>query len=353
MFFIRADGNEMTGAGHIMRCLTIGAELVKLVPKEEVLFLCADEKSAGLVRQQEFHAFVLGTDYCDMASELSALENVFDKSEDLTGKAVGTERDCRPVILVDSYYVTDEYLKELRSFGVVVLMDDMGKKKYPADAVINYNVTACPKDYRRHYEGTGTKLLLGSAYVPVREQFLNRNYQIREEAKTVLITSGGGDSENIAGRLLQALFDENMEFHVTAGRFNPHYETLKQLEDRHKNIYLHCNVSDMAGLMAAADIAVTAGGSTIYELASLGVPFICFSCAENQEPLTEYIHAHNIAGFGGAFHRDSAAAMTRTSSLFRELITDADLRRQYHRSEKELADGHGAERLALALTELR
>lgn len=352
MFFIRADGNEMTGAGHIMRCLTIGAELVKSVPKDEVLFLCADEKSAGLVRQQEFRVFVLETDYRDMVSELSALEHVINRPEDLTGEAVNTERDCSAVILVDSYYVTDEYLEGLRRFGVVVLMDDIGKKKYSADAVINYNVTADPESYNRHYVGTDTKLLLGSAYVPVREQFLDKHYQVRSQARTILITAGGGDSENVAGRLLEELFDERLEYHLVAGRFNPHYETLKRMENRHKNIHLHCNVTDMAELMAAADIAVTAGGSTIYELAFLGVPFICFSCAENQEPLTEYIHTHNIAGFGGAFHRDSEAAAKRMSFLFRELVTDENLRRQYHCSEKKLVDGHGAERLALALTEI-
>lgn len=353
MFWIRADGNEMTGAGHIMRCLTIGAELVKLVSREEVMFLCADEGSGGLVRQQGFRALVLGTDYRDMASEMPVLDRVLRGS--VTGSAGETadpRQDRRPVILVDSYYVTDEYLDGLRRFGTVALMDDMGKKKYPADTVINYNVTADPENYSRNYDGTDTKLLLGSAYVPIREQFLDRNYRVRGQAKTVLITAGGGDSENIAGKLLGELFDENLEFHLVAGRFNPHYETLKRMEDKYENIHLHCNVTDMAGLMAAADIAVTAGGSTIYELASLGVPLICFSCAENQEPLTEYIDAHNIAGFAGAFHRDSEAAAERMGSLFRKLVSDEDLRRQYYCNEKKLVDGHGAERLAAALTEI-
>lgn len=353
MFFIRADGNDMTGAGHIMRCLTIGAELVKLVSREEVMFLCADEGSGELVRQQGFRALVLGTDYRDMASEMPVLEHVLkEPAAGSAGETADSRKDCSPVILVDSYYVTDEYLEGLQRFGTVVIMDDMGKRKYPADMVINYNVTADPESYSRNYDGTDTKLLLGSAYVPVREQFLDRNYQVRGQAKTVLITAGGGDSENIAGRLLGELFVENLEYHLVAGRFNPHFETLKRMEDRHKNIHLHCNVTDMAGLMAAADIAVTAGGSTIYELASLGVPLICFSCAENQEPLTEYIDVHNIAGFAGAFHRDSEAAAKRMGSLFRELVSDEALRRQYHYSEKKLVDGHGAERLAAALTEI-
>ncbi|MCM1056998.1 MAG: UDP-2,4-diacetamido-2,4,6-trideoxy-beta-L-altropyranose hydrolase [Firmicutes bacterium] len=345
MFWIRADGNEKTGAGHLMRCMTIGAELVKLTSEKEVAFLCADQSAGELVRQQGFRALVLGTDYRDMASELPVLKRII--------KAPAEAGQDRPTILVDSYHVTDEYLEGLRRLGRVVLMDDMGKRKYPVDGIINYNVTACQKDYDRYYNDARTKLLLGSAYVPIREQFRNRAYEPGKETAAVLITAGGGDWENIAGRLLEALFDEKLEYHVVAGRFNPHYETLKRMEEQHGNIHLHCDVTDMAGLMAAADIAVTAGGSTIYELASLGVPFICFSCAENQEPLTEYISAHHIAGFAGAFHREGDVVLERMSVLFRELAADEALRRQYHSSEKRLTDGRGAERLALALNGMK
>ena len=350
MFLIRADGNEKIGIGHMMRCLTIGAELAL---RGEVLFLCADEGSAGPVRQQGFRALVLGTDYRDMETELPVLERVLrEPAAGLAGENADPRQDRSPVILVDSYCVTDRYLEGLRKFGTVVLMDDMGRRKYPVDAVVNYNVTADSEDYGERYEGTGTRLLLGSAYAPLREQFLNRDYQVRKKAETALITVGGGDPENITGRILRELSDEGLEYHVAAGRFNPHYQALAQMAENHENIHLHCNVADMAGLMMAADIAVTAGGSTVYELASLGVPLICFSCAENQEPLTEYIDMHNIAGFAGAFHKNPEAAAERLRLLFRELVSGEELRRQYHCREKMLVDGRGAKRLALALAEM-
>lgn len=341
MFLIRADGNEKTGIGHIMRCLTIGRELAKITSGEAVLFLCADERSAEPVRQQGFQACVLGTDYREMASELPCWQQILAERE-----------GSRPVILVDSYYATDEYLQGLRRFGTVALMDDLGQKKYPVDAVINYNVTADLESYRRRYGNTNVRMLLGSAYAPIREQFSRRDYRVRKKAGTVLITVGGGDAENVTGRILKELFDEKLEYHVVAGRFNPHYQALMQMAERHKNVTLHCDVTDMAGLMMTADIAVTAGGSTVYELASLGVPFICFSCAENQEPLTEYIGANEIAGFAGAFHREPQAAIERLGTLFRRLAGEEELRRQYHDREKKLVDGLGAGRLALALTEL-
>lgn len=334
-----------------MRCMTIGTKLAAAGKK--VLFLCADETSSDYVRQQGGHAYVLGTDYRDMESELPVWERLSNGWQtEYAKEAEDSSAETCPVILADSYYVTEEYLKGLRRFGTVALMDDMGRTQYPVDAVINYNVTANREVYRQLYRGTDTKLFLGSSYVPLREQFLNRDHQIREGVQKVLITTGGGDSCNIAGRLLWRLLDQRMEYHLVVGQFNPHYGTLRQMEGKYENVHLHCNVTDMAELMMAADIVLTAGGSTIYELASLGVPFICFSCAENQEPLTEYIDDHKIAGFAGAFHKDAEAVVERVSSLFWKLASDKALREQYQRSEKGLVDGRGAERLASALAEI-
>lgn len=339
MFLIRADGNAKIGAGHLMRCLTIGTELEKQGNGEELLFLCADEPSADLVRQHGFQTYVLGTDYRDMESELPVWEKLLNERAELSA----------PVILVDSYYVTDRYLDSLRRFGFVVLLDDMGTKRYPVDGIINYNAYADSEYYRELYRGTAVKLFIGSKFTPVREQFLYGDYQVRSEVQSVLITTGGGDSENIAGKILKMLYDENLEYHLIVGQFNPHYRELKQLEGSRKNIYIHSNVTDMAGMMKASDLAITAGGSTVYELSALGVPFICFSYAENQEALTEYIGSLRVAGFAGAFHKSPERTLECIRILFGKLVTDENLRRQYSESEKRLIDGRGASRLAQAL----
>ncbi len=335
MFFFRADGNAKIGAGHLMRCLTIAEQLARLAAagRGDIAFVCADGQSAELVCRHGFEALVLGTDYRDMESELPAWERL------LRGKPV-----CG--LLVDSYYVTDAYLKKLRGYGPVILLEDFGKRVYPADMVINYNAPADPEGYRRLYEGTGTRLLIGSRYAPLREQFGKRTYKIAEEVREVLITTGGGDGENIAGQLLTSLYRESLRFHLVVGQFNPSYAELKRVADTHGGITLHSNVTDMAGLMSRTDIAVTAGGSTIYELAALGIPFICFSYAENQEALTEYIGRKGIAGFAGAYHRAASETLETVRELFESLTEDAALRQAYHERELTLTDGKGAERLA-------
>lgn len=335
MFYFRADGNTKIGAGHLMRCLTIAEQLARLLAagRTDICFVCADGQSAELVRRHDFEALVLGTDYRDMESELPVWEQL------LRGKAVRG-------ILVDSYYVTDGYLKELGGYGAVILLEDSGKRAYPVHTLINYNAPADPEKYRELYDGTGTRLLIGSLYAPIREQFSGKSCGVSKEVREVLITTGGGDEDNIAGQILSTLYREELQFHLVVGQFNPFYEELQKRETACTNIRLHSGVTDMAGLMSRADIAITAGGSTIYELAALGIPFLCFSYAENQEALTEYIGRTGTAGFAGAYHRKPSETLEALGGLFESLVRDVTLRQTYHDRELMLVDGKGAGRLA-------
>lgn len=343
MYIIRADGNAKIGAGHLMRCMTIAGELAEIDGgRDGILFLCADVQSAALAAEHGFRAEALESDYRKMESELPLLEKGFGR--------------CNPksshIILVDSYYVTDAYLEGLRAFGRVALLDDLGERRYPVDCVINYNACADGKRYKRLYEGSGTCLALGCGYVPVRAQFLNRKYRVRGEVKRVLITTGGGDIDNIAGQILEKIEDGEREYTLVTGQFNPHFKELKELERRRSNIHILHNVADMGSLMEKCDLAVTAGGSTIYELAAVGVPFICFSYAKNQEALTKYIGEKNIAGYSGAFHIDREGMLERLETLFEKLAGDFEQRRLFHEKEQGMVDGGGAYRLARLLTEL-
>ncbi len=343
MFWIRADGNGRIGAGHLMRCVAVAEALARLADKKNICFVCADEESAALAEEHGFSAQVLGTDYRDMAEELPAWAA-------LAGGTAGETEAEKNVILVDSYQVTDAYLTALRQYGHVVLLEDFGTHVYPADCVINYNAPADPEQYARLYQGQNTRLLIGSRYVPLRGQFLGRQgYPVKERVRNVLITAGGGDSENIAGKILERILQKGICFHLVTGRFNPHFRTLKEWERTCDEIRIYHDVKDMAGLMLGCDLALTAGGSTVYELAALGVPFICFSCAENQEALTTYIGEREIAGYAGAWHKDPEKTLDRMEKLFAQFGNCRNLRAVCREKAQALIDGQGGARIAREL----
>lgn len=352
MLYVRADGNAKIGAGHLMRCLTIIEAYVQLKgSSDNVMFVCADELSAELVRERGFQAKVLGTDYRDMESEISGWASMFSN-----WNGFGRREECRgplerprSTILVDSYYVTAKYLRELQSFGTVILLDDMQQEAYSVDVVVNYNVFAEEASYRELYRGNAAQFCIGGDFVPIRKQFLGREYEVADQVKDILITTGGGDVDNIAGEILQAIYTPKVQYHMVIGRFNPHRESLERLAKEAGNVQLHMDVKDMAGLMEQCDLAITAGGTTIYELAAMGIPFICFSYAENQEALTEYLGKQQVACFAGAYHKEPQQVLQQMKLLTAKMCGDYEARKICSQQEKMMIDGKGAERLAQML----
>ncbi len=359
MFIIRADGNAKIGAGHLMRCLTIGEALRRRMTAqcalqgqavrdaEEILFLCADEESAEFAKRHGFRASVLHTDYRRPEEEIGLWDA---RIQDMENRIHSGVQNCiQNRILVDSYYVTDDYLAELRKYGEVFLMDDLQRHAYPVDGIVNYNLFAEEMIYRRLYEGRDVRFFLGGKFVPVRSQFQNVPYRVKDAVRDVLITTGGGDADNLAGAVLDVIYRQDITYHVLVGRFSPHFENWRERASVTENLRIHYDVQDMAKLMCECDLAVSAGGSTLYELAAVGVPFICFSYAENQEALVEYIGQTRSAGCAGAWHRDAAETKERMRILFGQLCDSFLLRQQYSERERRLIDGRGADRLAEAL----
>lgn len=332
---IRADGNAQIGVGHLMRCLTVADEIKE---KKRVVFWCADESGAAQARARGYQALTLGTDYRHMAQEIPLLE-----------KAAG---GGGKVFLVDSYYIDADYLRALRPYGSVYLLEDVPGHTWPVDGVINYNAFAREEDYRRLYgRESSPRLYIGAVYVPLRRQFPELAGAMPQAgpAEKILLTTGGGDSGNIAGNILERLEDVDCAIHVVSGPYNQSGEWLERYAAAHPRIQVHRQVTEMARLMRECDLAVTAGGTTVYELCALGVPFVCFSCAENQEALTAYVGQREIGWNAGAFHRDPAGTLERIGSLVRQALAQPETRRRMSARAEALVDGQGAKRLAAIL----
>lgn len=267
-------------------------------------------------------------------------------------------------ILVDSYYVTEKYLAALKKRITTIYMDDIYAFSYPVDMLINYNIYGEEMGYEKDAAFADTKLLLGTEYVPLREEFsvgagyVQSRKKLSEGAGNVapaadgdiLITTGGSDSFNLAGQLLMEAMKydalKEKEYHVVSGSLNPHIGELQALAKKHENIHIHCNVTNMAELMAESEVALSAGGSTLYELCAMGVPVIAFSFAENQERLVQTFVKRGIAQYGGNYRTDGNRMIQNTIAGLETLLEDENLRAEYRKKARTLVDGKGADRIA-------
>lgn len=346
---IRADGNKEIAMGHIMRCLAIGEALRKA--GAEVVFATAGEETRELIAKKGFSHYVLGTSYREMESEIPVLRECI--------------RQVRPdVILADSYFVTERYMKELGTFAKTVYLDDMGKISYPVSMLINYNIYGKNLPYETWYREAGAELpkkcLLGCQYAPLREEF-QKGLKSRSqgEIRDVLLTTGGGDLVNAAGGICRHLAEEQkkgyhkgVRFRIVCGPFSEYKKELYELAEENPAFIVHENVAHMSELMAVSDAAVSAAGSTMYELCSMQLPAVCFYFAENQRQMAECFADQTEIKNAGNITAERETVLERICEGLRMLEESPALCSRIRRQMGELTDGRGAERIASSMLDL-
>ncbi len=334
MIAFRVDANSKIGTGHAMRCLSIAQALRK--EKKEVVFITADLEGKQFFENNGFGVYVLNSKWDELDSETDIIIQWI------------CENKC-DILIIDSYYVTYDYLKSLSNQVKTVYLDDLFLFKYPVDMVINYNFSNQYKDFSNRYDKK-SKLLLGPSYAPLREQFSNVNYEVRKEVKNILITTGGTDQYNITGELLEKHFIKDkyktIHFHVISGIYNNNYNQLKAYSDKFENVSLYNNIKEMASLMKACDLAISAGGTTLYELCACGLSTICFTFVDNQVEGAEYLDKGHVIMLAGDVRNKLEKVLKNIENYVDNSIRDIGIRRYYSKNMKAIVDGDGSARIA-------
>ncbi len=331
MIYVRADGNSKIGMGHIMRCLAISRQLREL--GETVTFLLAGEEAAPVVQEAGFATQILHTDFTHMEQEWEMLSQILPKG----GK-----------ILVDSYFVTEDYLRRLQDYGKVIYVDDMDAFPYPVDAVVNGNIYGADISYQVPV------VMAGCDYAPLRQEY--RQWREKCDPEYVLITTGSSDPYGLTLKIVQELLRRPIlakeSVKIVCGKFNQDYEKLLELTEDYPQLQVLQNVPDMWRLMSGAKAAVTAGGTTMNELSCMGVPAVCFSFVDNQERITRVYGEKGYVHFSGDYLKDKEAMIAPLCDALEELISKEVLREHYRRKASDLVDGLGSLRIARKIIEL-
>ena len=354
VIYIRTDGNPKIATGHLVRCLCIAQALEELGKK--VCFLVSD--SISLASLQELSNSI----FCDIpfSYESKILESAVYDNLDLELDELCTLLDkdkddfAKPTILIDSYYVTDAYLTMLRKFATTVYMDDLRSFDYVVDYVINYDVIPPSKleEYQQSYT-LAKNTLLGAAYTPLRKQFQNQDIIYKKDIRTLLITTGGSDPYDFTPELLTRLISSNLSFdiHVVIGKFFKNTALLEDFAIKYPFIHLHRDVSNMATLMKQCEFAISAAGTTLYELCALGIPAISISMADNQIPMAQTFAETDAIPYAGDIRSQNVYA---TILHYLSLITkDISICHKQQKTMHELVDGNGAIKIAKIITHMK
>jgi UDP-2,4-diacetamido-2,4,6-trideoxy-beta-L-altropyranose hydrolase len=335
---IRADVGPKVGTGHVMRSSALASAFLKLGGQAT---MACDRIPATL--RQRLEKLGIAVQTISPTSQMDDAIQTRQIAEDL-------EADW---IVVDGYDFDDEYQQILKlSLAHLMVVDDYGHSTHRlADLILNQNVYAQAADYAIHPD----QVICGAKFALMRSEFsaVQPDSRIPKHAKRILLTFGGADEGDFTSRCLKAIADikgcEDFFVETVVGNCNPHHQRLKRLiKDLPFNTILHRNVDRMTNLFSRCDMAITAGGSTCYELARCGVPTLVVSTAENQRAVAESFSERGaMAWLGDADQVTQELLTEQISKLSKSQKRRTDLAKQ----AVDVVDGQGAQRIARRLLE--
>ncbi len=329
MVYIRVDMNRQIATGHVMRCLSIADAVCYL--GGHVTFIVADEQAEVLLRQHGYDVIVLHTEWNHMETEIPVLSQV------IKIKQIDT-------ILIDSYQVTERYLVQLSRLVKTIYIDDLNKFDYPVSAVICY--ANYWKKFSCQAEKTEKKYYFGMQYVPLRQDFWNcRKKVISKRVEKILILTGGSDPYNVSGQILNSIHTETFKnIDVICGVYNTNYNFLVKEYGKNTNIQFHQAVNNIEEYMYNADVAISAGGTTLYELCASGTPTISYAFADNQLDNVRQFEEDGLINYAGDARAEGMDV--KINWYLEKYQNDFQLRKNRSESMQTMVDGKGAIRLA-------
>jgi UDP-2,4-diacetamido-2,4,6-trideoxy-beta-L-altropyranose hydrolase len=335
----RADSSVEIGSGHVQRCLALAGALSE--KGVSCAFVARDLPGNA-------NALISAAGYSIIALPPRTADPETDAAE--TGHAIAGQGQV-DLVIVDHYALDRRWEVAFTPFARrCAVIDDLANRPHRCDVLIDVVQSQNRATLYDPLVPADATLLLGPRYAMLRPEFRSLRAAMRPRSSAVdrvLISFGATDVGNyseIAWRALRTVANE-AEIDIVLGGNAPHLKRITDAIRSDTRTHLHIDTPFMAKLMAAADLAVGAGGGTTWERACLGLPTIVSAIADNQRDnvraLAEAGAALSITIGDGYAER----LMDAVSSL------KANPRRMasMSRAAGELVDGKGAERLATIL----
>jgi UDP-2,4-diacetamido-2,4,6-trideoxy-beta-L-altropyranose hydrolase len=291
------------------------------------------------------------------AQTLLAISDAHDLAGLVTYACDFADRFEADAVVVDHYRAGAAVETQLKAGRRrVVVIDDLADRRHACDLLLDPGYGR----RREHYEGLiepACVARLGPSYALVRPEFgAARQRALSRRANHGPVTRGlvalgmtdiGGITERVVRALVPVLGGVRLD--VVIGHAAASFAGLRKLADDDRRLRLWVDDADMATLTADADIAIGAGGSSVWERAVVGLPSATVILAENQRVMIEHMAD---AGFARGVDAVAADFEPHLAEVWTRLAGDTALRWRLTERSAELCDGHGADRVAEAVLKL-
>ncbi|MDD5005727.1 MAG: UDP-2,4-diacetamido-2,4,6-trideoxy-beta-L-altropyranose hydrolase [Candidatus Omnitrophica bacterium] len=301
---VLTEGGKNIGFGHITRCVAL-YEAFKERNIEPTLIIKGDKNIVDLLKGKNYKIF-------NWLKEQNKLFKML------------TEAD---IVIIDSYLANKDLYNRIS--GIInekslVMIDDYRRIKYPHGIVVNPSIYGDKLNYSQR---DSSDYLLGKDYIILRKEFRETsvNKIIKKRVKDILIMSGGINHSDLMHKIINYLKNKfNFNFHIV---------------EPNKNRF---NAKEILNLMLKADICISGGGQTTYELARIGIPTIGICFAENQRLNLEEWQKRGFIEYVGWYK--NKGLLNRIENSINKFMPYKK-RARFSRIGRNLVDGKGVGRI--------
>lgn len=332
--FFRTDANRQIGSGHLHRCLILADALSESMPVK-IAFLFSDTP-VGL------HHMVQQKDYVVFSKKESESELAFIKKQmdQLEGEAY--------MLLLDSdkeEFYSIQFQKAVLQLNMLLAhITFKHEENFLSHLIHNQNILALEQEYQtQNY----TAKLLGPNYTILKPRYpelRQKGTSFSSVVKNILVSFGGADLHNVTYKVTKALLElkTNISLTLVVGKLYNELESLQALIASYPDqlIRLYQNTPEMPELMYQADLAITSGGLTAWELNCVGTPNVVISTSWRESSTAALLQKKNLAVYLG--HHDEHQAI---APAIWQLLQDEQKRRQLYENGLALVDGNGTRKV--------
>jgi UDP-2,4-diacetamido-2,4,6-trideoxy-beta-L-altropyranose hydrolase len=284
--YLRADGSNHIGLGHIYRLLAL-AEMLK------DKFIC----TFGIQNPQpEIKTLIL--------QSCCALDDLAVRPYDIEAVHLGKSLSNFDILVLDGYSFNSEYQLTLKSFSKkkIVSIDDVFLYHFYSDIVINH----APGIKETNYSCEPyTKLFLGPKYALIREPFASSNAEKLHPTSfnKIFISFGGADPGNFTCKIVEAI-SGNVRFDsltVVTGSAYQHRKELEALLSLNPAIvHIHNSSSyQLFESIQSSDAAIIPSSTMLFEVLAAGTLGIAGYYIDNQKQIYNgFLEENAIYGIG-------------------------------------------------------
>lgn len=287
---IRCDFGKIHGLGHFKRCLNLANDLKK--KKIKSTFIINNDKKIKNIIKDNNHKFIIIN-----GEEISINEDV----------SWNTKKDN--VLIFDSRNLNNKYLNRFK-YGFKCCFDDNLYRDLNCSILINNNLWIKKNLYSKN---SNRKLLVGFKYNTVNDD----TFVSKQKRDGLLISFGGEDPDNITLKIIKYIrnYFNSKKIFVILGPYHPDKKSIKDFTKKMNNIKLINNPKNLKPYYDLCNLAITACGTTIYELIASKIPFGYFVIENHQKEFGQYIGKKKL-GFNIGNYKNSEKTISNNLYKF-------------------------------------